>query len=293
MRINWNRLFRAVVYRCASLFKDDRKYLETLFPLRVGYHLNLDNPQTYCEKLQWLKLYDRRPEYTQMVDKVEAKKYVSEIIGEKYIIPTLAVYDRAEDIDFDALPSQFVLKCTHDSGGGVICKDKTLLDRKTTVKKLKKFLKKNYFCKNREWPYKNIKPRIIAEQYLTDGGGELNDYKFFCFAGVPKVMFIATERFNKNEETKFDFYDMNFNHLPFTNGHPNAYVRPKKPMRFEEMKSLAAKLSVNIPQIRVDFYEVNGNVYFGELTFFHWSGMKPFVPVEWDYKFGELIHLPE
>jgi hypothetical protein len=284
------RIRRNLLIKFARFFPD-RTFLELLFPLRTGYTLDLENPQTYNEKLQWLKLYNRKPDYIQMVDKVEAKKYAASIIGEEHIIPTLAVYDRAEDIDFDMLPQQFVLKCTHDSGGIVICSDKDRLDKAAAIKKLKKGLKKNYYFRNREWPYKNVKPRIIAEKYMTDDGHELKDYKFFCFDGEPKAMFIASDRFDKNEETKFDFFDMDFNHLPFTNGHPNATKHIDKPGGFEEMKALAAKLSKGMPHVRADFYDINGKVYFGEMTFFHWSGMVSFVPKEWDYKFGEFIHI--
>ena len=281
-----------LLVKLAPLFSD-RKYLELMFPMRVGYKLDLDHPQTYNQKLQWLKLYDRRPEYTTMVDKVEAKKYVANIIGEKHIIPTLAVYDRVEDIDFDALPNQFVLKCTHDSGGIVVCKDKSKLDKKAALAKLKRGLSRNYYYQNREWPYKNVKPRIIAEQYMEDESGELKDFKIFCFNGEPKSMFIASDRFDKSQETKFDFYDMDFNHLPFTNGHPNATKPVVQPKGFEKMKELAKKLSVGIPHVRIDFYDIKGKIYFGEITFFHWSGMRPFEPIEWDYTYGSWIQLPD
>lgn len=284
------RIHKRLVLACARFYSDS-KFLETVFPLYTGYKLDLRNPQTYNEKLQWLKLYDRKPEYTQMVDKVEAKKIVAGIIGEEHIIPTLAVYNRVEDIDFDELPDQFVLKCSHDSGGIVVCHDKNKLDKNSAIQGLRKGLKKNYFYQNREWPYKNVKPRIIAEKYMTDDGKELKDYKFFCFNGEPKIMFIATDRFNKEEETKFDFYDMNFCHLPFTNGHPNSLKHIEKPLGFEKMKELAAKLSQNITHVRVDFYDINGIVYFGEMTFFHWSGFVPFEPEEWDAKLGDLIKI--
>lgn len=283
------RVIRRFILAFARLIPD-RKFLELVFPLCTGYKLNLDNPRSYNEKLQWLKLYNRNPLYTRMVDKYEVKKYVADIIGEDHIIPTLAVYDHAEDIDFDVLPNQFVLKCTHDSGGIVICSDKTKLDKKAAVKKLKKGLKKNFYCQNREWPYKNVKPRIIAESYMTDDGEELKDYKFFCFDGKPKYMFIATDRF-KEEETKFDFFDMNFNHLPFVNGHPNSTKPINRPKGFDEMKNLSEKLSKGIPQVRVDFYDINGKIFFGEITFFHWSGFVPFEPQEWDYKLGDDIKL--
>ena len=285
------KLKRYLIYKFAKCFSD-RFYLKTLFPLSVGYKLDLENPKTYNEKLQWLKLYDRRPEYTQMVDKVEVKVFVSGIIGDQYIIPTITVYNRPEEIDFEKLPAKFVLKCTHDSGGIVVCRDKDRLNKDEALIKLSKGLQRNYYYQNREWPYKNVVPRIIAEQYMEDEDGELKDYKFFCFNGEPKYMFIASDRFNPNEETKFDFFDMDFNHLPFINGHPNATKKVAKPKGFEVMKELAAKLSKDIPQVRVDFYDIDGKVFFGEMTFFHWSGLVPFEPVEWDCIFGESIVLP-
>ena len=271
----------------------DRFFLKVLFRLRMGYKLNLDNPVTFNEKLQWLKLNNRKPEYTQMVDKVGAKEYVASIIGEEYIIPTIGVWDRVEDIDWETLPNQFVLKCTHDSGGIVICPDKTKLDISAAKRKLKRGLKGDFYSKNREWPYKDVKRRIIGEVYMVDESGyELKDYKWFCFDGVPKALFIATDRGVKGEETKFDFFDADFNHLPFTNGHPNSQRPILKPQGFEKMKELAAKLSEGQPHLRVDFYDINGKIYFGELTFYHWSGTTPFEPVKWDYKFGEWIKLP-
>lgn len=272
---------------------DDEQYIRRLYKINMGKELNLDPPVTFNEKIQWLKLHDRKPIYTTMVDKYEAKKYVADIIGEEYIIPTLGVWDHFEDIDFDSLPDQFVLKCTHDSGGLVICRDKSKLDKNAAKKKIEKSLKKNFYYTGREWPYKNVKPRIIAEQYMEDESThDLRDYKIFAFDGVPKALFIATER-SSTEETKFDFFDAEFKHLPFTNGHPNADIMPAKPETFELMKELAGKLSKGFPELRVDFYEVNGRTYFGELTFSHWSGMVPFNPEEWDKTFGEWIKLPE
>lgn len=274
--------------------KSDEAYLKKAFRARFHRKLDLKDPKTYNEKLQWLKLYDRRPEYTPMVDKYEVKKYVADLIGEQYIIPTLGVWDSFHDIDFDALPDQFVLKCTHDSGGLVICRDKSALDKEKAKEKIERSLARNYYLHGREWPYKNVKPRIIAEQYMEDSEtAELRDYKFFAFDGEVKALFIASERGSETEETKFDFFDAEFNHLPFLNGHPNAAVLPKKPQNFELMKQLASKLSRGIPQVRVDFYEANGRVYFGELTFSHWSGMMPFEPEEWDYTFGSWIKLPQ
>jgi hypothetical protein len=210
------------------------------------------------------------------------------------IIPTLGVWDSFEQIDFSSLPGQFVLKCTHDSGGLVICKDKSMLDIEAARRKINRSLSTNYYKWGREWPYKDVKPRIIAEEYMVDESGyELKDYKFFCFDGIPKAMFIATDRGVENTETKFDFYDMDFKHLPFTNGHENSQKELRCPDTFEEMKRLAGLLSRGIPHVRVDFYDINGIVYFGELTFAHWSGMVPFKPDEWDYIFGEWIKLPD
>lgn len=283
----------AILIRTAILIPD-KIYLRCLFRLRVGYKLNLKNPTSFNEKLQWLKIYNRHNLQTKMVDKAEVKKYVAELIGEEYIIPTIAVYDTPDQIDFESLPNQFVLKCTHDSGGVVVCKDKSTLNKDEVRAKFGRWLKTNYFYQNREWPYKNVKPRIIAEQYMEDESGyELKDYKWFCFNGEPKVLFIAADRGMENEETKFDFYDMDFNHLPFTNGHPNASKLPRKPKGFDQMKELAAKLSVGEPHVRVDFYDINGCVYFGELTFYHWSGMVPFEPQEWDYIFGSWIKIQD
>ena len=252
---------------------NDELYLKLMYRAKMGKRLNLDNPQTYNEKIQWLKLFDQKIIYTEMVDKYEVKQYVKAKIGDKYVIPTYGVWNCFEDIDFEMLPNQFVLKTTHDSGGVVICKDKKSFDIKLAQRKINKSLRQRYYLQGREWPYKNVKPRIIAEKYMEDHTTkELRDYKFFCFNGVPRVMFIASDRENEAVETKFDFFDMDFHHLKLTNGHPNADKALEKPKMFYQMQELAAELSKNIPQIRVDFYEVDGKIYFGELTFSHWSG---------------------
>lgn len=273
---------------------DDKEYLKRAFRVNMGRELNLENPTTYSEKLQWLKLYDRKPIYTTMVDKAAVKDYVATIIGEEYIIPTIAVYDSFNEIDFENLPNQFVLKCTHDSGGIIICKNKEAFDKKKAKRILNKYIKRDFYKGWREWPYKNVPRKIIAEQYMEDSEtGELKDYKFFTFNGKVKALFIASDRQKVDEDTKFDFFDENYIHLPILNGHPNAAIEPKKPINFDLMKSLAEKLAIGIPHVRVDFYEINGKVYFGELTFFHWSGMVPFEPEEWDYRFGSWLTLPE
>ncbi len=270
----------------------DKFYLECMYFFRLKKKLNLKAPVTFNEKTQWLKLYNRRPEYTKMVDKYEVKDYVAEKIGDEYIIRTLGVWDSFDEIDFSALPEQFVLKCTHDSGGLVICKDKKSLNMSEAKEKLEKSLKYNFYWAGREWPYKNVKPRIIAEEYMEDPETEeLRDYKFFCFNGVPRLMFIASDRQNPDEDTKFDFFDMDFNHLPFMHGHPNATKEIACPRSFDLMKELSAKLSIDIPFVRVDFYEIEGKVYFGELTFFHHNGTVAFDPEEWDKTLGDMINL--
>ena len=288
------RIFNVLAAKGVLSWLPDKPYLKLRYRATFNKKLNLKNPQTFSEKLQWLKLYNRKPEYTQMVDKYEVKKYVSQIIGDEYIIPTLGVWDTFDEIDFDTLPEQFVLKCTHDSGGLVIGKDKSQLNFVEARKKIEKSLKHNYYKWGREWAYKNVRPRIIAEAYMEDNEtNELRDYKFFSFNGVVKALFIASDRQVAGEETKFDFFDADFKHLNFTNGHPNADELPKCPETFEKMKKLAEQLSTGIPQVRVDFYEVNGKTYFGELTFAHWSGLKPFNPESWDRTFGEWIELPK
>lgn len=272
----------------------DEEYIRRQFKLVMGYDLDLDNPRTFSEKLQWIKLNDRNPLYTQLVDKYEVRKYIAEKIGEDYLIPLVGgSWNSVEEIDFEALPEQFVLKCTHDSGGIVICRDKAKLDIPAAKAKLSKRLRQNYYWLNREWPYKNVQPRIIAEKYMEDRTfGELRDYKFFAFDGEVKVVFIVSGRGSK-DGTKANFFDMDFNDLHFSNEYPNTEMQLEKPEKFDEMKMLAAKLSQGIPEVRVDFYEVNGKVYFGELTFFDGGGFQAFDPPEWDEIFGSWLTLPE
>ena len=272
-------------------FIPDRTFIKVRFRLCVGYKLNLDHPKTYNEKLQWLKFNDLHDEYSQLVDKFEAKKYVSSLIGEDYIIPTLETWDSVDEIKWDTLPQQFVIKSTSDSGGVVVCEDKSAFDTSAAYVKLKKLGNRDYSMISKEYPYKNVRHRIIAEKYMVDESGyELKDYKFFCFNGVVRFFFVATGRM-KND-IRFDFFDLNFVHLPVINGHPNAENRPNKPQNFEKMVEIASKLSQGIPQVRVDLYNISGKVYFGEFTFFHYSGLEPFMPKRWDYIFGEMLSLP-
>jgi hypothetical protein len=270
----------------------DKLFLKYQYHYVFGEKLNLKHPKKFNEKLQWLKLYDRNPLYTTLVDKYAVKGWVAERIGEDYIIPTLAVYDCAEQINLDDLPNQFVLKCTHDSGSVVICKNKESFDLKAAQRILNNSLKTDFYKKHREWPYKNVPHRIIAEEYMKDiVTDELRDYKFFCMDGVCKALFIATERM-KNVEPYFDFYDTDFNHLDIIQGHPNSPSIINKPESFELMKGLASRLSRGIPNVRCDFYEVNGRVYFGEMTLFHFGGIVPFYPEEIDIEWGNWITLP-
>ena len=269
---------------------DDEKYVKFIYKWCFKKTLDLEHPRTFSEKLQWIKLYDHNELYTKVVDKYAVKEYIASQIGEDYIIPTIGLWSDFDEIDFEKLPQSFVLKCTHDSGGLVICKDKSNLNIKKARKKIVKSLNRNFFLLGREWPYKNVKPQIIAEPYISDSNGELNDYKFFCFNGQPKMLFIASDR---GVDTRFDFFDMDFNHLPFEQGHPNSTKALKKPDGFDQMKKLAMKLSEGFPEVRVDFYNVDGKIYFGELTLFHFSGFVPFEPEEWDEKMGSWIELPE
>ena len=291
--INPKRLIQALDNRAFFYWMPDKMFLKMIFWARVGYRLDLKNPQTFNEKLQWLKLYNRRPEYTIMVDKYAVKKYVADRIGEEYVIPSLGVWDKPEDIDFATLPNQFVLKCTHDSAGLVICKDKSKLDISAVKDTLRRAFKRNFYYYGREWVYKDVPKKIIAERYMEDNfTRELRDYKFFAFDGVVKALFVATERQDLTTDTKFDFFDMKYQHLDLRQGHPNAKIPPKKPEKFEEMCRLAEILSKGIPHVRVDFYEANGKVYFGELTFFHYSGIVPFDPPQWDKIFGDWLRIP-
>lgn len=285
-----NKLLKKVKY--AMRFIPDSIYIQIYYFAHFKKFCDLKNPNTYNEKLNWLKLHDHNPVYPTLVDKYEAKEYVARIIGNEYIIPTLGVWDTFDDIDFEKLPNQFVLKCTHDSEGLVIVKDKKKLDKNVAKEKIEAALKQNFYYIGREWPYKDVKPRIIAEQYMEDHvDGELRDYKFFCFDGEPKAMFIASDR--ASDHVKFDYYDLKFNHLDIKQKYPNAEAPLRKPITFEKMIEFSKVLSENFPHVRVDFYEVDGHLYFGELTFYHFSGFIPFKPSKWDETMGSWLTLPQ
>ena len=274
-------------------FLPDKIFLKIMFNAYLDEKLNLSNPQTFNEKMQWIKLYDRNPEYTRLVDKVEVKNFVAEKIGEKHIIPTLGVWDNVDDIDFDSLPDQFVLKCNHNSGLGMcICKDKSKLDIQKVKNELSKGLKQDYFYHGREWPYKNVPHKVFAEKYIADESGyELKDYKFYCFDGKVRLLMINSDRMS-DKQTRADYFDENFEHKDFFWGYNGADTPPSKPEMFEEMVSIAEKLSEGIPHVRVDLYQTPHGIYFGEITFFDGSGFDKIVPSEWDYRIGSWINIP-
>lgn len=277
-----------------SFLFSDKQYLKCLFRCRMGYKLDLNNPKSYSEKLQWLKLYDRDPMYTSLVDKYEVKKYVSELIGQEHVAKTFGIWEKPEEINFDELPNRFVLKTTHGGGneGVIVIKDKTKVNKSDIYARLSLALKQDLYKDSREWPYKNIKRRIIAEEYLEDcETGELRDYKFFCFNGKVKSLFVATER-QSREEPFFNFFDSNFNELEIQQGHPRSSKVIEKPSMFDLMVEISEKLSKDLPHVRVDLYQANNKIYFGEFTFYHFGGMVPFYPNEWDLTFGSWMRLP-
>lgn len=290
-KLTFYRVFAHFAYKYEFQKLSDTVYLKWMYRGETGRKLNLKEPKRYTEILQWMKMYDHNPLYTTMVDKNAAKKWAADIIGQEHIIPTIGVWDCFDDIDIASLPERFVLKCTHDSHSAMVCTDKNQFNFSEAKNLLERALKREYFYEGRQWPYKNVPPRIIAEKYIeNDATGDLRDYKFFTFNGEPRVMYIATGR--GTGETFGDFFDMDFNHLDLSIDHRTAPICPEKPLRFEEMKQAARALARGTPQVRVDFYEANGQFYFGEMTFFHCGGFVSFHPDEWDEKFGSWIQLP-
>ncbi|WP_238455522.1 ATP-grasp fold amidoligase family protein [Desulfolucanica intricata] len=272
----------------------DVAYLKLHYRVMLKRKLDLNNPKTFNEKLQWLKLFDRNPEYTNLVDKYAVRDYVKNLIGEEYLIPLIGIYNNFDEINFNKLPNQFVLKCTHDSGGVILCNDKSKLDIDNAKMKINDCLKRNFFYYSREWPYKNVKPRIICEKYLVDESGiGLIDYKFMCFNGKAKCIFVCLNRFSPGG-LNIDIYDTKWNKMPFgRRHHPNSGSVIPKPRNFDKMVEFAEKLSKDIPFIRVDFYESNGRLYFGELTFFPGAGLEEFTPDSYDLLLGSWLVLPK
>lgn len=270
---------------------DDETYLKIKYRLIMKKKLDISNPKTFNEKIQWLKIHDRKDIYTTMVDKYEAKKYISNIIGDDYIVPTLGIYDSFDEIDFEKLPNEFVIKPTHTSGNVYICKNKNEINYKKLKRIIRKWLRRKYYYTHREWPYKNIKPRIIIEKYMSDEEQkELIDYKLFCFNTIPKLTLVCSERFSSDNMCE-TFFDENWNVLDITEGNHRVDKNIKKPNNYEEMKEIAKKLSEDTLFTRIDFYEINGKIYFGEITFYPNSGYEKFEPKEYDKILGDWIKL--
>ncbi len=289
-----SRKMRSFLINIASILPD-KPFLRLYYFAMNGHTIDFKNPKGYSEKLQWIKIHDKDKykEHSILVDKLKVKKVIEEKLGPGHTFPLLGYWESFDEIDFDKLPNEFVLKCNHDSGSTKIIKDKTKLDKKELLS-LRKFydkrLKSNIYKGGREYPYKGIKPYIMAEKLMTDTSKfeGICDYKFFCFDGEPKLMYIATDRAS---DCTYDFYDMDFNHLDVTSNHKNSNKDIEKPVGFENMKTFAKILSQGIRQVRMDFYEINGQIYFGEYTFFHGGGFVRFQPEEWEYKIGDYIKL--
>lgn len=283
----FRKVLDTVVYRFLSKVIPDKTYISLRYWCIFGKKLNWKNPHNFNEKLNWEKIFDRNPLYTVMADKYAVKQFVSDRIGSEYVVENYLVADKWEEIDFKKLPEQFVIKGTHDSGGAFVCTDKSSFDFDAVKNKIEANMAYNWFWYYREWPYKNIKPRIIVDKMLDDHtGNELRDYKFWCFNGTPTYMYCTIKGANVYE----NFYDMDFRPVMIDHGFPRHQPEFDRPANFELMKILAEKLSVGIPFVRVDFFDIEGHIYFGEFTFYDWGGMRPFGG-EWDQYLGELIHL--
>ena len=287
MRI-YNAFF-ALARRGALRWMGDRAFLRLQYRLKRGKTLHLQKPETYGEKLQWLKLYDRKAVYAQMADKIGARDFVARRVGEKYLIPEIARYNRVDEINWDALPDRFAMKCAHASSANILCRDKALLDIPAAKAKLETWMKRNWYWVSREWPYKQIPPRILVEEFLDAGMDVPRDYKILCFDGEPKYIIVDFDRYTQHTR---NYYDTQWNRVNVANRHPNYEGPVEKPNCLEEMLQVARVLSKGIPHVRVDLYEVKGKVYFGELTFFHGYGMEEYSPETFEYELGKMIHLP-
>ena len=297
LRDNPHKIWTAFFYNLVNLgvfsCLSDEEFLKLAYRVLMGEPLDFHNPQTFNEKLQWLKLYDRNPQYTIMVDKLRAKEYVSNILGSEYIIPTLDVWDKPESIDLDELPNKFVIKTNNGSGGNdvIVCKDKSTLRLKEVRRLMHKSLRTNTYRTLREWPYKNIEPAIFAEKYMTDNGEELHDYKFFCFHGTVACFKVD---FNRWENHKANYYSPDLRLIPYGEVFcpPDFGQTPPIPDNIDEMITVAEKLSSGYPFMRVDLYNIKGKIYFGEMTFYPASGLSPFTDKKFDLQLGNLLKLP-
>lgn len=291
------RLYHKIISKASAKyslkFLNDEQYIKLVYWGRLGSKINLKNPETFNEKMQWLKLHDRKQIYANMVDKYAVKSHVASIIGKEYLIPTLGIWDSFDEINFTQLPNQFVLKCTHDSGGIVICTDESKLDKAVAKEKIENSLKRNYFYYGREWPYKGVKPKIIAEKYMTDeSGSELKDYKMFIFSGKLRCIQVDYDRFTDHHR---NFYNTDWKYLPFTTCYPtNSEKKIYKPKCLKDMMYCAERLADSVgnpPFLRVDMYAIQGKPYFGEMTFYHGGGFEIFYPENWDYKLGNWLKI--
>lgn len=275
----------------------DEKFLKRFYHAHMHKELDWNTLRTFNEKLQWLKIHDRKPEYTRMVDKATAKKYVAEKLGGEYIIPTYGVWERFEDIDFDKLPNQFVLKCTHGSGDLIICRDKTQIDMADAKKRMTRYLKRNFYELGREWPYKNVVPRILAEQYMYDHENDkdnLTDYKIFCFDGKPHYVMTVRDRSKGKGKALHRWYDLDWNLQDLDLDYRDEEKVPElRPEQMDRMLEIAEILSAGTKHMRVDLYLINGQIYFGEMTFYHMSGCERFEPESWDLKLGECLKIED
>lgn len=282
--------YKLATSRGLTKWVPDKIHLSLMYRASIGVWPNLDDPRTFNEKLQWLKLHDRNPLYTTLVDKYRVKQWVADRIGKEHVTPTYAVWERAEDIDISRLPERFVLKTNHDCGGVVICRDRATFDVEVAKGKLGKHLRRNYYWGCREWPYKDVKPLVFAEEYLeSDDASDLVDYKIMCFGGRARCEFTCTGR--AEGDLRVDFFDENWHHLPFTRHYSNSDVPTRAPANLGTMLAAAQELTAGIPFARVDFYEVGGRYFFGEMTFFPGAGFEEFDPSEWDARLGSWIDL--
>lgn len=291
-----NQWFWRLVYKVVKPWNhllSDRFFISLQYRIVCNEKLNFNTPIKFSEKLQWLKLYDHKEYYSLLVDKIEAKKWVAKRLGKAYTIETLKVWDRAADISFDELPDKFVLKCSHNSGGVTVCTNKSALNKESIIKEYKRLLKENYYYAGREWPYKNVKPRILAERYITENpDSPLTDYKFYCFNGDPRFLYIS-QTDPEHKDTPITYLDTHWNMTPFhRKNHRLLEPLPPRPENFDEMLNICRNLSSNIPFVRVDLYNIEGNIYFSELTFFPASGYNTFEPKEWDRTIGDYLELP-
>lgn len=283
-----NREFRLKLIEKLK-FIPDKPYLKFVYKIKTGQKLNFKNPVGFAEKLNWLKIYDRHPEHTKLVDKLAVREHIANLIGDEHLIPLLGSWEHFDDIDFDTLPNEFVLKCNHDSGSVKIISDKNSINKKELKAFFEGRLKINPYYIGREYPYKNVKPCIIAEKLMrTDENKGITDYKFFCFDGVPKIIDVISDRFGEHCES---YYDINFNKLDVTNSSHKSDKIHDFPEKLEEMIAIAKKLSEGIKFVRIDLYEINSHIYFGEYTFYEAGGFWLFKPESFEKELGTWIKL--